>query len=419
MQADDRRPGTINYVAPFAGGMISGWPSGIDNRSSDQDVPRSSLRDAVNCDILTSGKPRRRRGMRQVIADAGAHSVYGSPSWLVWATATTLNISGPNLVKRVLLTDIRLAAPISYTVLNNEIYFSNEAINGKITAAGNYEPWGITPPSVPPLLSAVTGNRFIQVTCVFITASGEESGAPIGRVVSCGDNPVITVTGIPQSSDSRVVATRLYATDVDGREFFQAADVAAGNASYIFNGTPYKGQPLRTQFMQPPPPGQLISDKNGLIYIASGSNVFHTEPLNYNLYDPDAAFFMYSERVTLCRATNDGLYVSADQTYFLPKAGTDDVTQWPALPYKAYEGAACESIHSNDVFWMSERGFVVGTQSGEMTNLTEKQLAIDSHERGCMGIIETDGHKALVAIMKETKRVSPLASSDYILARGV
>jgi hypothetical protein len=399
--------------------QYSGWPQGMDNRRSDFDIPKPVLRNGVNVDILSSGRVRRRRGIAQAIADPGAHSVFSDGVRLVWATANKLKTAiPPNFTASVLLTDARLAGPLSYAVVNGEIYFSNELVNGKINAAGTYEAWGIIPPAFAPTLSATAGTRIVQVNCVFVTATGEESGAPaVASVVSCGDTPSILATNIPQSGDSRVVATRLYATTLDGTALYAEADIPVGVTSYTLTGFFGRGEMLKTQGMFPPPPGQLLDYYNGKIYIAADKVIWNTQPLRYGICDYEHDFLMYPARVTLLKSVTDGQYVSSDQTYFLPQIGTDAVENRDLLPYKAIEGAAMTLPDSKDVIWLSERGFVRGTAGGGMKNLTEGQIAVDRFTRACIGTIEREGHKAVVAIAK-TGTVNPLTSSDYRAAEA-
>ena len=392
--------------------IYSGWPKGMDNRRANHDVPLDTLRDGLNVDVLTSGKVRLRSGITQAVADTGAHSVFSDGTRLVWATPTTLKTADGNFVKSTLLTDTRLAKPLSYVALHGEIYFSNEDINGKINAAGEYEPWGIVGPTTAPVCSAVAGVRRYQVTCTFVTASGEESGAPLGAEVLCSDIPSIQLTSIPQSSDSRVVATRIYVTNIDGTDFYAQLDIPTGITAWTLTGFFANGARLRTQFMAPPPPGQLLEYLNGVLYVASGSAIYHTDPLRYVLCAPEG-FFMEPKRVTLLKAVDDGVYVSSDQTYFLAAPGTKDVVRKPVLPYRAVEGAAVSMTDDGNVMWLSERGFVLGGNGGEVKNLTEGQLAMPSYERGCLGIVERDGHTAAVAVMQGEGTASPLVSEDY------
>jgi hypothetical protein len=256
-----------------------------------------------------------------------------------------------------------------------------------------------------------------------VLASGEESGAPLGRAVVAGDSPVLSISSIPQSSDARVVATRVYITDIDGTVFYAQTDVPVGTTTLIARGPYGVGQKLTTQFMAPPPPGQFIDYTNGRIYVASGSTVYMTQPLRYNLCDlggPDTKqhdFFMYSNRVTMLRAVDNGVFVGSDMIYYINNSGLPSANQTPLLPYPAIEGASCDIPNSRDVLFLTTRGFIQGKYDGSVKNLTEDRIAVDSAVRACMSVVEINGSKSVVAIMQEST-VNPLASSEYLEAEA-
>ena len=396
---------------------LNSWPAGISNIAPDNAPPKdqygrvNGLRDAVNVDVLTSGKLRRRAGIRQIIPDPNAHSLYSFGSMMMWATPTTLKVRRDGIITTV-LTSAKLANPISYVTVNGRTYWSNEDINGIINLNGTYEPWGITPPVTAPGLMSTPGRFMYQVTCTFVTASGEESGAPLAAQITTGELPSIRVINIPQSSDSRVVATRLYVTNTADGIFNRVMDVPAGITIATLAGFFDSGAALKTQFMQPPPPGQFVDYNNGIIVIATGSNLAITRPLQYGLHDPAEDFFMYSERITLLKAVPDGIYVSTDQVYFLPSVGTDDVTQIQTLPARAIEGAVCSLPETEDIMFVTDRGFILGGLSGQTKNLTESLVAVDLYPHGTMGYIERNGHKEVVAIFADGKP-NPAVSEDF------
>lgn len=407
-----------------------GFPKGIDNRSADFAVQDGFLRDGINVDITNSGNVRRRRGMAQRIASSGAHSVFSDGKRMVWATVDKLYMTDTGLAPTLLLTDPALGMqPLSYAAVNGDIYFSNEYTNGKILASGAaFEPWGIIPPQWGPVCtgSAITGQaRQYQVTCTFITASGEESGAPLGVTVLCGDTPRINCTQIPQSIDPRVVATRLYVTNIDDTIFSRAMDVPKGTTSAVINGWFANGAALKTQFNSNPPYGQLLEYHNGRIYIAQGNVLWWTEALRYSIYDNTANFIVFPERITMIKSLGEqspqahhGMFISADQTYFMPFSGTEDVKSWPKLPYRAVEGAAIRLPNSPDVIWFSDRGFVRGTAGGQAANLTEGQIAVDKYQHGAMGYTEINGHKSVVAVLQNSL-VPSFASPDVAAADAI
>jgi hypothetical protein len=400
---------------------FQGWPRGMDNRRSDFDVNAAYLRSVINGDVLSSGRIRSRAGITQRVASAGAHSVANDGTALYWATANAIKRALPkNFAAATLLTDARLASPLSWVFLNGQGYFSNEAINGVINASGAYEPWGIVPPAAAPALSAMPGARTVQVTCAFVTGTGEISGAPLASSVSCGDNPAITVTAIPQSTDSRVVATRLFVNT--GKEFFKEADVPAGLTTWTLLGPFGAGELLDTQFMSQPPPGQLLEQHNGAMYVAQGSTIFSSAALRYNLFDNTDRYYPFSQRVTMMkavphgpsRAERPGMFVSADKTYFIEDIGDKEPDIRAVFEYKAIEGAAIHVPNSDDVMWLSERGICRGSSGGKVENLTEDQVAMDQYTRAAMGMLEREGHRAVLAI-GQTASTLPLLNSDWTL----
>lgn len=398
-----------------------GWPKGVNNRAPDHDVPDGALRDAVNVDIRTSGKVVSRKGLQQFLAAPGAHSIYADDERMVWADADTLYMCRSDLTPVELVTNSLLNTRLSYVTVNGEIFFSNEYFNGKITTADVYAPWGIAVPTTAPTASGTvveTLDRLYSVACTFVTATGEESGAGPHTTVLCGDTPTIRVSNLPQPTDSRVTHIRVYVTNIDGQVYYRQTDVPVGQTSVLLSGFFANGAPLRTQFNSPPPPGQLLTYLNGVIYIASGNTIWHTEPLRYNLADNVGDFFMHSQRITLLSAVPDGLYISSEKTYFYSGVGTEDVKRKEVLPYKAVEGTSMQVVDTTDVMWFSERGFVRGTLSGQVKNLTEDQLAVPAYTTGAMGTDITDGHQSVIALLSgPTGTATP--SADYTAGEAV
>lgn len=382
-----------------------GWPGGINNLAPDVALPTDqygnvvTLRDAVNVDVLDKGLLRQRPGISQVFDSTNSHSLFANDTFMVWATDSELIICDTSMFARSILTDTRLAEPISFVDVNGDIYFTNTQINGIIRRDGTYERWGIDAPSVAPLpLTPQAGPYRYYVSCTFVTDRGEESGAPMGRLVSTAENPSIQLFDIPVSTDSRVSTVRIYLTNIDGMEMQQVIDLPNGATSWALQGFFSYGMALKTQFMEPPPKGQLLEFHDGIIYIASGSVVYHTQPLRFNLYDPSTDYLMYAHRVTLLGSVSGGLYIGADSLRFISNTGTEDISQDTALPIKAVEGAKTSVPDSTDFIFMSDRGFARAKSGGQVDLLTEKNIAVDSYSRGAMGYTSVGGHKAVVAV---------------------
>lgn len=401
---------------------LEGWVEGMDNRSDDHDIADSRLRDAVNVQILKSGKVKSRPGITPRMISSGAHSLFATDYFMVWATAASMCVSSDGVTKTLVLTDARLSSPISFVEVNGEIYWSNEKINGKINTLGAYEKWGIDIPATDVVLLGSTVEagvlpRLYQVVCAFVTADGEESGSGNVVQVTAGDFPSISVFNIPQSADARVIATRLYITNIDGAIFYAQKDIPKGITSTVLQGFFANGKQLKNLFMGPPPPGQLLDYRAGKIYIASGSVVWITDPLNYGIVDMNVGFYMYSERVTLVKAVPDGFFVSSDKTYFITETSPKDVSQTLAFPHKAVEGAACSLPNTSDVMWFSDRGFVRGSTGGKVVLLTEDRLAVDFYDRGTMAYSHIAGHQA-VTVMLQGGVPNPEINPDFVAAEA-
>lgn len=396
--------------------MMYGWSGGLNNRQADYDLASDELRDGVNIDILLSGKIRRRRGLSQAFADPGAHSLYADGTHFYWATATALKKGTRDFAVQTLDTGTKYASPISFASLNGTTYFSNESTNGAIVS-GVRVPWGIAPPAAAPAVTgAPSGTQYYHVTCTFITATGEESGAPPSTAALSDDTEVLNLTSIPQPTDARVTAVRIYVSYKGDVELFQHKDLPVGVTTYTIRGPFGQGQLLRTQFHAPPPAGQLLERYYGYMLVASGSVLYHTAPFTANLVDMRKGYMVFPERITMLAAVNDGVYVSADQTYFIAGFGTTNMSLNPVLPYRAIERASAHIPNSNDVVWLSERGFVLGTAGGAAKNMSEGKVVVENAAGGCLGIVERDGDKRFIAVVADGTP-PPLVSSDFLTAR--
>ena len=402
--------------------LIPGWPLGMNNTLADVELPKNTLRDAVNVDIRPNGNVASRAGIVPAILSAGAHSIYSAAGKMVWATATQLYASYDG-VNKVLLegSNANYAANISYVEVNGEVYFVSPLLTGKININGTKEGWGTQAPTVAPTLSTplsvpAHNASVYQVTCTFVLASGEESGAPLGNLVMCGDVPYINVTAIPQSSDARVKYTRIYATAPDGDEFFRVLDVPAGTTTAVINSYPSGGMSLTTQFNNAPPTGQLVEYHNGRLYVASGNVLWESDALRYGIFDNVHGFTMYPSRITMIKAVTDGMYLSiaGDRTYFLQGMGTDDVVQIPVSRYAAIEGAACNLPESKEVAWFANGvgGVTIGAAGGETRVVTGDNLAVPQYQYGSMTYLPISGNKRMIGVFG-SGTPNPLQHPDF------
>lgn len=148
--------------------------------------------------------------------------------------------------------------------------------------------------------------------------------------------------------------------------------------------------------LQPLPAGDILAFLNGRLYSALGAVLSFSEPYLLNLYNPGRNYIVFPAPITMIEPCQNGLYVSADQTYWI--AGDPTVAELnPVLPYKAIRGTSGPVPNDNSCYWLSERGIVVGTQAGTVKNLQEGSVATGAAESGAGLFREQDGVKQIVA----------------------
>jgi hypothetical protein len=111
--------------------------------------------------------------------------------------------------------------------------------------------------------------------------------------------------------------------------------------------------------------------------------------------------------------------VSAGKTYWISGAiGEKENEQVEVAPYAAIAGTSGKRPDTNDVFWMSDRGLVVGTQDGQVDNVQEKNVAISPAAAGASVFREDQGTKQVVTSMFDV-RPSTTAARTFMDAEVI
>ncbi len=131
---------------------FSGWPGGMDNLHTDNELGADTLRRAVNVDVLDSGKVRRRKGFSPFLAEPGAHSLWSGRSGAFFVSGQTLWRLFANGTKQAIATLAPNSGPLCYLEVNGRVYFNSAGSRGRIDDGLTVVPWGIDVPSSPPLL---------------------------------------------------------------------------------------------------------------------------------------------------------------------------------------------------------------------------------------------------------------------------
>lgn len=359
------------------------FPLGLNNHDRESALPDGSLREVVNLDITRDGGLLARQGLRKVI-DGDFHSFYGHP-----ARYYALAVQAGNLVRfdgstATILRSVHPTARMSYATLNNEVFFSNGHEQGRVTANGSLSIWGLpTPP--PPVCTVVADTGGFRAGTVRVTqvavVDGLESGAsePVAVLVSEGGGVQVTV---PTGATFHV-----YATDVDGDVFRQAATVVSGGTTLV--GADFTGKPLESLFAVKPLPGLYVTAYKGRLWVASGSVVWFTDTLSPHWLFPYAGYYAFEDTVTGIVAAEDGLYIgTAARVWYLQGAKPAEMTLRPSLYLGMVAGSGLNDIPTDvllgqgsfpsrcGAFLDRDGVFCIGRPGGIVQRITEQRCVI-------------------------------------------
>jgi len=258
---------------------------------------------------------------------------------------------------------------------------------------------GINSPTLQPVLSVAGGGSLpagiYQATISFISPTGEESGAlkPVTVIAPKGSTlSTITISGIQQAVGYQ---TCVYLSPPNGDVLFRIAKTSATSLT-VSVAPKTDGVRCRTMLLARIPPGQIVRYSSARLLVAKGKTLFYSELFAPHLYNPAKNYISFAENITMVEPVEGGVYVSADATYWL--AG--DIAQAPlitATPNKAVIGTSADIESTNNVFWMSERGMTVGAPGGEVSNVQEKNVAVDPAIAGASLYREQDGMKQMLS----------------------
>lgn len=400
--------------------------SGINNVDELWELTGNEMREALNLDVTDRGSVRSRDGYAQLLA--GDYRSLGSSG------TTTLVVVGEELHQladdlsgsTLIRTGLARTRHVSYASRGDAIYYANGDVSGLVVGGTDF-PWASqTPVDLGSLtVSAVGGLQpgTYHVALTEVDSLGRESGA-----AHVGSIALTTQGGINLSNLTAVAnETRVYVTTADGETFYLYAALPAGSIGTLITEIP-RGRTLQTKDLYPLPAGQIIANHRGRLLSAEGSTLWYEEAFTNGLCRKSKNFISFNEEITMVAPVENGVFVSADATYFL--AGTDPqqyVVQWKGemktvpgtvvtVPGKEFKSKGVDS-QADVVMWTSNTGVYVGFDSGTINNLTEERYSYSVGERGAAMFRRKDGTTQYVSVLKEpSDGKENLAVTDNVVA---
>lgn len=354
------------------------------------------VRDALDCFTDDGGNFHDIAGLDLVQAMSGAHSLrkVGAGYAMVRASvlySVTLPAYSETLAK-LLTSD----APMSYADFAGSTYFSNGTDSGRIEG-GTVYPMGLDTPATP-AVTQVAGSMpagQYQVAVAYInTATGERGG------VSASSNPEIVGTGSLRVTLPATIPgathVEVYVSTLNGSVPMLAQTVPVGTASadVSASGT---GMEASQRFEDVLPAGSLFMF-NGALCSFSGNCVYEGLPFRPGYYLPAEGRIPFPATVTNVVPAQNGVYVVADQTYWISGTRMSKSEQIiDVLPYGGVPNTAFSHPTNSTVGWFGEKGFVVADTQGQVSSPMAEVVTSPVIQSSAVEVIDADGTRLVKA----------------------
>lgn len=389
-------------AAPIKPLALGPFPSGMDNRRPEFSMKGDArkgegdfVRSAVNADVSTQGTISRRQGYTQILAGNDCHSFWSNGVEAYMVDGTTLlrvrNLESMPSTSAV-RSDLVPGRPMSYVHTPLGIFYSNGQVLGRLSPDyATAAPAGLrVVPAVAAIAGSLPAGRYgFCFTCR--DGQGQESEATPMAWLELAANSGVLLTGLP--NDGSLIT--VYMTEPNGAIPMRAC-TAPGLTEMILT-LPVLGARCLTLLMGRMPAGDIVRHHYGRLLVASGNVLYYSEAYMLGLLRPSKGFIQFPDPISIVQPTSGGVWVCADQTYWLGGMDIAAAQLDAKLPYGGVPGSGAEVPNSNDVFWMSPRGIVLGTQEGEAKNLQEEHVAVPPADFAASLFRETNGLRQMAA----------------------
>lgn len=269
-------------------------------------------------------------------------------------------------------------------------------------------PWGVPEVTAPPAIPGTDPSGPRRLAFTYVDPYGVEGGCVRSYPAGSGLMTPVAPAGY---------TVNVYATEKDGSVFYLQG-TASGNSSFPLTTTNPAGRPLVTMDMRRPPAGSKVVCHGGMVFIASGRYVFHTEPMRPTLVNPVAGSFQFGEKVGDIVAGLGGVYILSDKCRVLTGAGTDELRQAGVFNYGAVPGSAGVA-RDGRAFWMTRYGLAMeqqGPRGPYVAQLGEEAFVPRTGQSGYSGSVEVNGEQLVISGVKAPADTNPLAASGYFEA---
>jgi len=388
--------------------------SGINNKAPANKTPEGYFKEQVNLDSDPYTNLTKRQGYTLVEA-GNFHSLWSDKIGIYAVKDGDLVVVDKcNYSTTVLLSGVG-THPISFERVDDTVYFSSEAVNGKIVDGQIYS-WGYPVPSVPSLveLPGSMPKGAYQVALTFLSAQGKESGTSLVAYIEVVANNSIHLPVMPTTSNTEIASIGIYATHPDGQELNLIDIVPIGTTSYTLTDTIRDSQVVYKPNLYPAPLGHLVAWNKGFIFVAQDNILWFSEPMMYDLFDPKEGYLYFDSRITAICPVERGVWISDEHNlYYLQGTSPQDFKK--VLKEEVSIVPGTDILIPGDLIaientpggykWLvtTERGFHVLFNDGLVINVTEKNVNFPRATLGAGALFEEKGISKYISLLQDRK----------------
>ncbi|OLU22906.1 hypothetical protein BVH03_21885 [Pseudomonas sp. PA15(2017)] len=379
------------------------WPQGVNNIAKANRLPEGAVRGLVNFDPAADGILALRAGYSNVLPVAEGRALYAVGKYLVIVDGAVLRSYDTDTGDSIELGAIAADSSVAAAELNGVLYL-NTPVDSVRTDGKSLKPWAVPAPGCH--LEVIPGGTLsgrYWIALVAVGADGEESGAdPVLLDVPEGCGIRIS------SADARPM--RIYASVPNGATLFYQGLLYGGAVALtsIKDSQEYLG----TEGLGPLPYCDELVAYHGVLVGRHDRYVFFTSPMYPHLTDPVRGFFQFPAPVSLLAATDGGVYVVADKTYFITELETPAPSRRTVLEMDAVAGSAV-TLPDGRAAWFTRFGQAIGDAMGQVQLVNRSQFAPEIARKGAAGYLGHNGNEMVVTTMRGATDTNNLATGDF------
>ena len=377
----------------------TGWSKGAHNRSTTRSTPEGYVREAVNFVSTKEGTLRSRPSIgliREAQDSITAACAYGA-SLAYCDGLTVYELQGSTPVR--VAPDLPAAATGMVDVLG-ALYVATP-VGGQYLWQGRLLPWAPLNPAFT--VASEAGNLLegrYRVAVVTLDAAGRTSGTA-SQYIDITPGQAIRVSGVG----------RVYISTPNGSTLYYQGESAA---TFLCTRVDDDRDRLTTDGLQPMPVSSQLTSHNALLVAVVGKQLWVSVPFAPYLCDMSKGFFSFPAPVTNCVSCGDGLFVTADKTYYvrgIESAAPEQITAWEE---PAVAGTAV-TTPDGKAAWFTARGLAIGSEDGSVRWATDEQYAPRVAQTGVSGYINVGGVPAVLTSMGGGASSTAAAHDSYDL----